>query len=292
MRVCNDCPRQCNAIREDYSGKGYCKEGNLPKVAKACLHFWEEPCISGKNGSGAVFFSGCSLKCVFCQNYEISNKQKGKIISIEELTKIYKKLEDMGANNINLVNPTHFSAAILESFERYKPRVPVIYNTGGYDRVETIKKFDRKIDVYLPDLKYIDSEKSKRYSKVEDYFNYAFKAIEEMVKQTGKAVFDDNGIIKKGTIVRHLILPSNTNESIKILDLLDSNFGDDILVSLMCQYIPVANAGKYDEINRKLTSREYEKVQEHLFSLELDGFVQELSAADERYIPDFNGDIL
>lgn len=290
--LCNSCPRRCNALREDLKGFGFCRQGLLPKVSKACLHFWEEPPISGERGSGAIFFSGCTLKCVFCQNEEISQKDSGRIISIEELAKLYQILEEKGAHNINLVSPTHFVDAICKSFEIYRPKIPVVYNTSGYETIETLKRLEGLVDIYLPDLKYISNDLSKRYSKAENYFENASKAIVEMVRQTGKPEFDDDSMLKKGTIVRHMVLPSNTKEAILVLNWLKNNFKDDILVSLMGQYVPLANAHKYEEISRKLTSLEYEVVQDYLLDLDLDGFVQDLSSADENYVPDFSGSIL
>ncbi len=290
--LCNSCPRRCNALREDLKGFGFCRQGLLPKVSKACLHFWEEPPISGERGSGAIFFSGCTLKCVFCQNEEISQKDSGRIISIGELAKLYQILEEKGAHNINLVSPTHFVDAICKSFEIYRPKIPVVYNTSGYETIETLKRLEGLVDIYLPDLKYISNDLSKRYSKAENYFENASKAIAEMVRQTGKPEFDDDSMLKKGTIVRHMILPSHTKEAILVLNWLKNNFKDDILVSLMGQYVPLANAHKYEEIYRKLTSLEYEVVQDYLLDLDLDGFVQDLSSADENYVPDFSGSIL
>lgn len=290
--LCNSCPRRCNALREDLKGFGFCRQGLLPKVSKACLHFWEEPPISGERGSGAIFFSGCTLKCVFCQNEEISQKDSGKVISIEELAKLYQILEEKGAHNINLVSPTHFVDAICKSFEIYRPKIPVVYNTSGYETIETLKRLEGLVDIYLPDLKYISNDLSKRYSKAENYFENASKAIAEMVRQTGKPKFDGDSILKKGTIVRHMVLPSHTKEAILVLNWLKNNFKEDILVSLMGQYVPLANAHKYEEISRKLTSLEYEVVQDYLLDLDLDGFVQDLSSADENYVPDFGGSIL
>lgn len=286
--VCTLCPRKCNAVRRIETGDGFCRMGTGPRVARAALHYWEEPCISGEEGSGAIFFSGCTLRCVYCQNYEISKKNFGKTISINQLCDIYKRLEEQGANNINLVNPTHFVDAIIESFEIYKPSVPVVYNSGGYESVETLKRLDGLIDVYLPDLKYADDEKAKRYSYAPDYFEVATKAIVEMAKQTGPPKLDNRGIIKKGTIVRHLVLPENTKNSESVLRWLSDNLSGKVLISLMGQYTPFGNANQYKELNRKITRREYNKLQNLLFSLDIDGFVQDLSSAQSEYIPDFN----
>ncbi len=261
--------------------------GALPKVARIAPHMWEEPCISGKNGSGAVFFSGCVLDCVFCQNSKISRGGIGRVMTVEELVENIKRLEDTGVHNINLVSPTPYIDSIIECFEKYRPRLPVVYNTGGYERVETIKRLEGIVDIYLPDMKYIDSTLSSKYSGAADYFEYAFPALNEMIRQTGKPKLSDDGIMQSGTVVRHLILPKNTKNSISVLKLLDESFGDKILISLMGQYVPFGRANKYPEINRKITEREYNKVFEFLEKLSLDGFVQDLSSAKEEYIPDF-----
>ena len=289
---CSLCPRNCNAARRAESGNGFCKMGYLPKIARVAPHMWEEPCISGKNGSGTIFFSGCVLSCVFCQNQKISSYGYGKTVTVSELIDCIKKLEDMGVHNINLVSPTPYVDGIIEALSAYKPSIPVVYNTGGYEKAETLKRLEGMVDIYLPDLKYIRCELSEKYSGAINYFEYASKAIEEMVRQTGKPVFDDNGIMLRGTIVRHLILPGNTKNSIEVIKYLDEAFGDKILISLMGQYIPVANAGNYPEINRCITRREYNKVLGVLGGTSLDGFAQELDSASESYIPDFNIDNL
>lgn len=264
--------------------------GAFPRVARAALHFWEEPCISGTRGSGTVFFSGCSLRCAFCQNEEISANGYGREITPEELAGIYQDLEAQGAHNINLVNPTHFVPAILESFQYYRPKVPVVYNSSGYEKVETLKLLEGEIDVYLPDLKYFDSEKARRYSGAPDYFQAASKAVCEMARQTGKPEFDEDGMLVKGTVVRHLVLPLATQNAIEILRFLKETLDKQVLVSLMGQYVPYGRArrGEFPELNRRITKREYEKVQEELFRLDLDGFVQELSSAKKDFIPSFD----
>lgn len=284
---CTLCPRNCKAERSTDSGKGYCRMGAIPRIARVAPHYWEEPCISGENGSGTIFFSGCVLSCVFCQNSKISSGGYGKTVSVQELVKYIKKLEDMGVHNINLVSPTPYIDSIIECFEKYRPSVPIVYNTGGYEKSDTIKRLEGIVDVYLPDMKYISSDLSAKYSKASNYFEYASEAIKEMVRQTGKPQFDNNGMIKKGTIVRHLILPQNTRNSISVLKWLDETFGSEILVSLMGQYIPLGDAEKYPEINRCITTREYNKVLNYLENLELDGFVQDLSSAKKKYVPDF-----
>lgn len=284
--ICNACPRGCNVDRE--ASLGYCKSPEKFKLARASLHYWEEPCISGKNGSGAIFFSGCNLGCVFCQNYEISHGCKGVEVSDDDLVRIMKRLVDEGANNINFVNPTHYSLQLLRVLEKYKPPVPIVYNTSGYDSVETLKMLDGAVDIYLPDFKYIRPEKALKYSKAEDYPQVAGEALAEMKRQVGEDVFDENGIMQRGMIIRHLVLPSNTNSSISALDYLAENFGDTY-ISVMAQYVPCGDLTEYKEINRPLTQREYDKVVNHIFDLGLDKiFVQELEAASDEFIPDFD----
>lgn len=284
--ICNVCPRKCNVDRQNTLG--YCKSPDKFKLARAALHFWEEPCISGKNGSGAIFFSGCNLGCVFCQNFDISHNCKGVEVSDDKLIDIMKSLVDKGANNINLVNPTHYSAQLLQVFEKYKPPVPIVYNTSGYDSVETLRLFDGIVDVYLPDFKYIRPDKAKKYSKAENYPQVAEAALTEMKRQVKSDVFDDRGIMQKGMIIRHLVLPSNTNASVEALDYLAENF-DDTYISVMAQYVPCGDLSDYKEINRSLTQREYDKVVNHILDLGLDKiFVQELEAASDEFIPDFD----
>ena len=284
--ICNACPRKCNVDRQNTLG--YCKSPDKFKLACAALHFWEEPCISGKNGSGAIFFSGCNLGCVFCQNFDISHNCKGVEVSDGKLIDIMKNLVDKGANNINLVNPTHYSAQLLRVFEKYKPPVPIVYNTSGYDSVETLRVFDGIVDVYLPDFKYIRPDKAQKYSKAENYPQVAEAALTEMKRQVKSDVFDDRGIMRKGMIIRHLVLPSNTNASIEALDYLAKNF-DDTYISVMAQYVPCGDLSDYKEINRPLTKREYDKVVNHILDLGLDKiFVQELEAASDDFIPDFD----
>lgn len=284
--ICNACPRGCNVDRE--VSLGYCKSPEKFKLARASLHYWEEPCISGKNGSGAIFFSGCNLGCVFCQNYEISHGCKGVEVSDDKLIDIMKRLVDEGANNINFVNPTHYSLQLLRVLEKYKPPVPIVYNTSGYDSVETLKMLDGAVDIYLPDFKYIRPEKALKYSKAEDYPQVAEEALAEMRRQVGEDVFDENGIMQRGMIIRHLVLPSNTNSSISALDYLAENFGDTY-ISVMAQYVPCGDLTEYKEINRPLTQREYDKVVNHIFDLGLQKiFVQELEAASDEFIPDFD----
>lgn len=284
--ICNQCPRRCNVDREN--ALGYCKAPNAYKLARASLHFWEEPCISGKSGSGAVFFSGCNLGCVFCQNYEISHKCKGVEVSEERLIRIFEHLVDEGANNINLVNPTHYAVQLAHTLKKYKPPVPVVYNTSGYDSVDTLKLLDGLVDIYLPDFKYMRNDKALRYSRAEDYPQFAMPALMEMKRQVGNDVFDKNGIMKRGMIIRHLVLPGNTNSAIQALDYLAENFADTY-ISVMAQYVPCTDLSEYKEINRKITKREYDKIVNHILELGLEKvFLQKLESATEDYIPDFD----
>ena len=284
--ICSDCPRRCGARRGE-TGNGFCRMGAEPVLARAALHFDEEPVISGTRGAGTVFFSGCSLKCVFCQNYEISHGGFGKRVSVDRLREIYFELIDQGAQNIDLVNPTHFTRAILESLKGGLP-VPVVWNSGGYDTVETIRALDGKVQVYLPDLKYMRARSSGRYSGAADYFQSASAAIREMLKQVGPVVLDESGAIQSGVIVRHLILPGCADESMAILDWIAENL-PGAWVSLMAQYLPFGEVEGVDKLNRRLTQEEYDRVCDHLLELGLeDGFVQELSSSDEKYIPKFD----
>lgn len=282
---CSICPRKCNIERK--SALGYCRAPDKFKVARAALHYWEEPCISGKNGSGTVFFSGCNLRCVYCQNYEISKDNKGIEISDERLIEIFEQLVEQGCENINLVNPTHYADRLADVLTRWKSPVPIVYNTSGYEDVDTIKSLNGLIDIYLPDLKYIRSDRAKRYSAASDYFEQASNAILQMRAQAVDR-FDENGIMKSGMIVRHLILPQNTNSSIEILDWFKNNLGDTYL-SLMAQYTPCTDLSDYKEINRKITQREYDKVSNYALNIGLEKvFLQELSSAENTFIPAFD----
>lgn len=283
--ICNMCPRRCGVNRQDK--QGFCSSPEEFRVARAALHFWEEPCISGKRGSGTVFFSGCNLKCVYCQNSEISIQNKGTAVSSDKLIEIFEKLIAEGAENINLVNPTHYAVQLKELFEKWHCPVPIVYNSSGYESVETLKMLSRIVDIYLPDFKYIRGDKAKRYSRAQDYPDVAKAAIAEMLRQQPQCVFE-NGIMKKGVIIRHLILPANTNSSIEIIDYFKTNFQGAYL-SLMAQYTPCTALSEYPEISRKITEREYKKVLDYAFLSGLENvFVQELSSADEVYIPPFD----
>ena len=288
MPICNACPRKCNVERNigEFS-RGFCKMPYNVVLARASLHLWEEPVISGKRGSGAIFFSGCNLRCVFCQNYEISHENFGKQVSKFEFVDIVKNLENQGAHTINLVNPTHFVPFIKEVFSEYKPSVPVVYNTGGYDDVESIRSLQGLIDVYLPDLKYFDSDVSKKYSNAENYFEKASKAVLEMQRQVGKSVIKD-GIMQKGMIIRHLVLPKNTDQSIKILRWIKDNLPIDTYISLMSQYVPYVKT-EYKELNRRIVTAEYQKVIDEFERLGFEnGFMQERSSAQTDFIPKFD----
>lgn len=287
--ICNLCPRKCNAQRTEYTGNGLCKMPENLVLARADIHKWEEPCISGENGTGAIFFSGCSLKCCFCQNYPISHENKGEVITTDRLVEIIKELENRGVHTIDFVNPTHFSHILIDALKQYKPHVPVVYNSSGYDSVETLKKLEGLVDVYLPDLKYFSSEKSKQYAKCPDYFEKASKAILEMYRQQPKTEFKD-GIIQKGLIIRHLVLPKNVDESKNILLWIKNNLPSDIYISIMSQYTPYGEILEFKELNRRLTTAEYNKVVDFFVELGLqNGFMQEKSSAKTDFIPSFDG---
>lgn len=282
--ICSICPRHCNIDRKD--NIGYCRSKENFRVARAALHYWEEPYISGKNGSGTVFFSGCNLRCLFCQNYEISRDNKGVDVSDEKLVSIFENLINQGANNINLVNPTHYAERLADVLSKWKSPVPIVYNSGGYESVETLKKLEGLVDIYLPDLKYSRNDKAMKYSSAPDYFETACKAIQEMRRQV-KDRFDGE-IMKSGLIVRHLILPQNTNSSLEIINWLSENLSDTYF-SLMAQYVPCGDLSNAPELNRRITRREYNKVLDYALLKGLDKlFVQELDSADEKFIPPFD----
>ncbi len=286
--TCNLCPRKCNAQRNESMGSGFCKMPQNPVLARADIHNWEEPCISGERGTGAIFFSGCSLKCCFCQNFPISHENKGETITTSRLVEIIKELEGKKVHTIDLVNPTHFSHIVIAALTQYKPQVPVIYNSSGYDSVETLKQLEGLVDVYLPDLKYFSSEKSQKYAKCPDYFEKAGKAILEMYRQQPKTQFKD-GIIQKGVIIRHLVLPKNIDESKSILLWIKNNLPKDIYISIMSQYTPYGNITEYKELNRRLTTAEYNKVVDYFIELGFtNGFMQEKTSAKTDFIPNFD----
>lgn len=281
---CKACPRSCNIDRENK--RGFCKSPIYPVICRAALHFWEEPCISGKNGSGTIFFKGCSLRCAFCQNYEISRDGEGKICSPERLAEIMRELVLQGAHNINLVNPTHFTYAIKETLKIYKPPVPVVYNSGGYDSVSSLKSLEGLIDVYLPDYKYADEKLSSELSGARDYPAAANEAIREMIRQTGEAVFDEDGMMKRGTLIRHLILPGHVMNTLAVLRKIAEL--ENPIVSIMAQYTPVTKVEGHPELSRKITSAELLRVKKYVEKLNLNGYIQQRESADESYIPKFN----
>lgn len=286
--ICNLCPRKCNVCRTEHQGNGFCGAGTLPVVARVAPHFGEEPCISGTKGSGTVFFSGCTLKCVFCQNYEISDGHKGRAVTPKELADCYKRLESSGVHNINLVTADHYVTAVAESLDIYKPSIPVVYNCSGYTSPKTLSILDGLVDIYLPDFKYSDDALAIKYSSAPNYVNTASSAIKEMIFQVGTPQFDSDGMMKKGVIVRHLILPSHTKNSLGVLDIIKRSYDKQVLVSLMCQYVPVNKAHDFPKINRTITRREYDKVKSALFTLGLDGFTQDLTSASTDFIPDWD----
>lgn len=281
---CELCPRKCGVNREENAG--FCGVKTL-KVARVMLHMWEEPIISVGKGSGAIFFSGCNLKCLYCQNFEISHQAKGNEISPKDLAEIFKDLEKRGAANINLVTPTHFANEIVEALEIYRPKIPIVWNTSGYEEVETIKKISKYVDVYLTDLKYFSSELSKNFSNAENYFEKASKAILEMRKAQPKDVVE-NGVMKKGLIVRHLVLPGCVKDSIKVLDWIKENLGSETYLSLMNQYTPCYKASENELLKRKIKPLEYKAAQVHALKLGFEnGFFQEPQSASKKYIPKF-----
>ncbi len=288
---CKLCPRNCGVNR--LSGKrGFCGAGEKIRVARAALHYWEEPCISGDIGSGTVFFSYCTLKCVFCQNYNISQCSWGKEITIDRLSEIFIELQEKGALNINLVTPTHYVPQIIEAIKIAKIKglnLPIIYNSSGYEKVETIRLLKGYIDVYLPDMKYFETKYSIKYSRAKDYFSYASEAINEMVNQVGEVKFDDNGIIQRGVIIRHLMLPGLLFDSKKIIDYIYNTYGDKVYISIMNQYTPLEHVKEYPELNKPLNQKHYESLIDYALNLGVkNGFVQEEGTDKESFIPLFN----
>ena len=285
MSICTLCPRRCGVDRSVKTG--FCGMEEMPKVARAALHFWEEPCISGARGSGTVFFSGCTLRCAFCQNYEISHLGQGKEITVQRLADIFSMLEDQGAHNINLVTATPFVPVILAALEIRKPGIPIVWNTGGYETIETLKMLEEVVDIYLPDLKHVSPRLSKLCAGAPDYFEVASQAIQEMCRQTGPAVYDENSMLQKGVIVRHLILPGCTMDSRKVLDFIAESLPKGTPVSLMRQYTPSPYC-KIPGLDRRITDAEYSRVLAHFQALGLTGYTQEKESADSAYTPPFD----
>ena len=291
LENCNICPHRCGANR--MNGKtGRCKATDKVKVALASIHNFEEPCISGKNGSGTVFFSNCNLNCVFCQNYEISQLGKGKEISIEELADIFIKQQNKNVHNINLVTPTMYIYQIIEAIKLARDKglkIPIVYNSNGYENVEALKHLKGYIDIYLPDLKYSNNEIAYKYSNIKNYYENAVQAIKEMYNQVGTPIIDENGIMKKGLMIRHLVLPNQLQNSKDVLKWINDNMDKKVFVSVMAQYFPTYRANHFPEISRKLTKEEYNEIEQYLYSLDLEnGYIQELGEHEEEYVPDFS----
>lgn len=286
--ICSQCPRMCGTDRENTVG--FCGQGNITRVAKYMLHFGEEPCISTQKGCGAVFFAGCNLKCPFCQNHKISQSKEivGKEYSVNQLADLFCEIEDMGAENLSLITPTHFSENIIKALEKAKLSIPVVYNCGGYESVEMLKNFEGLVQIYMPDFKYINPHSAQRYCGAADYPQIVKSAILEMHRQTKKMVFDDNGALKSGLIIRHLVLPKLYKESIEIMRWLSENLDvNSFYISLMSQYVPCHNADKYPEINRRIYTAEYEKVVAAATDFSLAGYIQERTAATLDMTPQF-----
>ena len=287
LERCTICPHECKVNRK-IGQIGRCKSKDTVKVALYSTHNFEEPCISGKKGSGTVFFSNCNLNCVFCQNYEISQQGKGKEISIEELANIFLIQQEKGVENINLVTPTSYVPQIIEAIKIAKNKglkLPIVYNTNGYEKVETLKMLEGYIDIYLPDFKYSDNLLAKRLSKVDNYFEITTKALKEMHRQTGKVEFNNSGTMQKGMIIRHLVLPNHILNSRRVLKWINDNM-NDVYVSVMAQYFPTYRAKEIEDINRKLTKKEYEEIENYLYRLNLEnGYIQELGEHEEEYVP-------
>ena len=293
LEKCAICPHNCGINRLN-NQIGRCKSKDTVKVALYSTHNFEEPCISGKKGSGTVFFSNCNMNCVFCQNYEISQQGKGKEISIEELADIFIKQQEKDVENINLVTPTSYVPQIIEAIKIARKnglKLPIVYNTNGYEKVETLKMLEGYVDIYLPDFKYSDDDLGKRLSKVDNYFEIVTEALKEMYRQTGKAVFNGEGVMQKGMIIRHLVLPNHILNSRRVLKWINENM-HDVYVSVMAQYFPTYKAKEIDDINRKLTKEEYELIENYLYRLDLEnGYIQELGEHEEEYVPHWEFDL-
>lgn len=288
LEKCSLCPHKCGINRND--GKaGRCKSSDTVKIALYSVHNFEEPCISGEKGSGTIFFSNCTMNCIYCQNYKISQEGKGKEITIQELADIFIKQQERNVQNVNLVTPTSYVPQIIEAIKLAREKgfkLPIVYNTNGYENVETIKMLNGYIDIYLPDLKYYYNELGEKYSKVKNYFEIATEAIKEMYNQVGAPFLDGNGIMQKGLMIRHLILPNNIENSKQVLRWIKENIDENVYVSIMAQYFPTYKAKENGNLNRKLTKAEYEEIENYLYSLELEnGYIQELGEHEEEYVP-------
>ncbi len=291
LNKCQLCPRNCQVNRNNKE-KGFCKMDNNLLVARASLHLWEEPIISGEKGSGTVFFSGCNLKCVYCQNYQISHNNFGKKITIKRLSEIFLELQEKGANNINLVTPTHFVPQIIEALKIAKNNgltIPIVYNSSGYESIDTIKLLNGYIDIYLPDFKYFDNKYALKYSKCTNYLENITSSLREMIKQVGTPKFNEDGLLIKGVIVRHMILPGLLSDSKKVIKYLIDNYNNDIFISIMNQYTPTNNLKDYQEINRLITQDEYDELINYAIDLGIkNGFMQEGETQKTSFIPEFD----
>lgn len=291
MRSCTLCPRSCGVDRLN-GQQGFCREDARIFVARAALHMWEEPCISGEEGSGTVFFSGCNLGCIFCQNHEISGGKAGKEISVPRLAEIFLELQEKRANNINLVTAAHYvpqTAEALVLARKQGLQIPVVYNSSGYEKAETLKMLEDLVDIYLPDFKYMDEKSALEYAHAGDYAEVAKEAVKEMVRQVGRAVFDERGIMQKGVIVRHLMLPGHLSESKRIVRYLYETYGDTIFISMMNQYTPMEHLKEHPKLGRKLRKKEYDALLDYAIDLGVEnGFFQEGETAKESFIPPFD----
>ena len=289
LERCTICPHKCGINRTKHAGR--CKSTDKVKIALYSTHNFEEPCISGEKGSGTIFFSNCNMNCIYCQNYEISQQEKGKEITVQQLADIMIKQQENGVENINLVTPTSYVLHIIEAIKIAKSKglqIPIVYNTNGYESIETLKLLESYIDIYLPDLKYYYNEIGQKYSNVNNYFEIATQAIQEMYRQVGRPQLDENGIMQKGLMIRHLILPNNIENSKQVLKWIKENIDKNVYVSIMAQYFPTYKAKNVDELNRKLTKQEYDEIENYLFNLDIEnGYIQELGEHEEAYVPNW-----
>lgn len=284
---CYICPRECGADRDETAG--VCGAGNIIKVARAAPHYWEEPCLSGEKGSGTVFFSGCNLGCVFCQNYDVSHRAYGMEVSEKHLIKIFDALIEKGVHNLNLVTPTHYVPMLAKVLKEYNSPVPIIYNSSGYEKAETLKMLEGLIDIYLPDIKYFDSAPAEKYSAASDYFEYASSAVLEMFRQVGNIELDSDGMAKKGLIIRHLVLPGNISQAVKVFEWVKENLSAETYISFMRQYTPFGKATEIPPVNRRLSSKEYAIVKDKILAMGFENcYFQSKESAKESFIPDFN----
>lgn len=286
MLLCTLCPRYCNCPRNETEGSGYCHMGTMPVVARAATHTWEEPCLSGNRGSGTVFFSGCALGCVYCQNHTISRDAVGKTMSSAQLAELFERVEALGVHNLNLVTPTHFAPAILDALRIRKPSIPVIWNSSGYETIKMVRECEGLIDIFLPDIKYAIAQTAQELANAPDYFDVALSAVEEMCRLTGAPRYGSDGLLQSGTLVRHLVLPLRIQDSLMVLNAIKERLPQGTPVSLMRQYTPNAHCTA-SGLNRSLTQREYARVKQHMLQLELPGFWQQKDATNPAYIPTF-----